>query len=302
MLLSVDVESLIAERPICVGTQNQYRRAVRCYSQFIAQPATRADLVETSVNAWLVSLAPRMSPESVRGRKAGLTAVWNWLAGQHLVDAYNPLRLRRIRVPEKVPQAWSVASVRMLLAGAAAVRGRLACGVSASEWLTAWVWVGYESGLRPSDLLLLRASQVSDSVTLVQHKTGKAHSFRLSAAAQAALRPLIACGREMVFGVPRSTARRWELKLFAAAEVFGFQRRRGQGLGTLRKTHATEVCRADGLSAAALALGHSSGTLIARRHYVQPDAIAPPPAPPRLYHGPEDTGQDPPIAARRTGS
>lgn len=284
-MLSDDVECLIAERPICKGTQDQYRRSVRCYSLFLCKPAKRKHLSEPRVNRWLLSLEGLKEPETIRGRKAGITAIWNWLAERGEIGHYNPNRLRKIKTIEKPPTAWSVDNVRALLAGAADVRGTLRCGIRASVLLNAWVWLGYESGIRPGDILRLSTDKVSDVVTIVQHKTGKPHSFRLSPTALAALQPLMSEDRESVFGLPRSTARRWELALFRAAANHGFTRRKGQALGTLRKTHGTEVCRSSGLEAAASSLGHVSGTEIARRSYVQPDAIATPPQPPSLSNG-----------------
>jgi integrase len=290
-MLTKDVEDLICERPICVGTQNQYRRSVKCYSTFLGEPAQRTHLVEQIVNRWLISLEGTKAPETIRGRKSGITALWNWLAELGQVSHYNPNRLRRIKLEEKPPVAWSIKNVQALLAGAAEVQGTLDCGLKASELLTAWVWIGYESGLRPGDILRIRVEQLGDRVAIVQHKTRKPHCFKLSDQALAALQPLLQDGRDQAFGLPRSTARRWELKLFEAAEKFGFTRRRGQALGTLRKTHGTEVCRESGLTAAAQSLGHVSGTLIARRSYVQPDAIEDPPAPPSLNHGSKRIGQ-----------
>jgi integrase len=284
MHLISDCEAMIASRTICVGTQNQYRRAIRCYSEYLHHAAQRVDLLETQVNQWLCSLVDRASPETIRGRKAGITAIWNWLAGQHLVPAYNPNLLRRIDLRWKPPRAWAVDDVRILIAAAAQVRGQLASGVPAADLLTAWIWLGYESGLRPSDIQRLQVNQLGECVAICQHKTGQPHVFRLSPTAVAALSVVVQSGRDTVFGLPRSTMRRWELKLFAQAELMGFKRLPRQGLGTLRKTHGTEVCRHSGLSAASISLGHVSGTLVAKRSYVQPDALAPPPAPPRLDH------------------
>ena len=283
-MLANDVEDLIAERPICKGTQDQYRRAVRCYSAFLDKPAARDHLQEPPVNRWLLSLDGRKAPETIRGRKAGITAVWNWLAGRGLIEHYNQNRLRRIKLPEHVPLAWSVENVRSLLAGAAVVQGRLKSGISAAQMLTAWVWIGYEGGIRPSDVMELRCDMMASVVHLVQHKTGKLHSFGLSEHAIRAIEPLLVPGQDKLFGLNRSAARRWELKLYEAAEQFGFSRRKGQGIGTLRKTHGTEVCRRSGIDAAAKSLGHVSGTLVAKRSYVQPDAIAVPPPPPSLYN------------------
>lgn len=43
---------------------------------------------------------------------------------------------------------------------------------------------------------------------------------------------------------------------------------KGQGIGTLRKCHATQVNSVHGIAAAAESLGHTSGITIARNHYV----------------------------------
>lgn len=289
-MLIRDVEDLIAERPICLGTQNQYRRSVRCYSRFLAKPAERSDLKEPVVNRWLLSLEGIKEPETIKGRKAGITAVWNWLAKQGEVDHYNPLRLRKINLPEKVPVAWSVANVKALLAGAGDVVGQLQCGLAAADFLVAWVWLAFESGIRPSDARLLRVDQIDRMVTIVQHKTGKLHSFRLSPHAIAALQRCCISGRDLLFGLPKSTSRRWELILFKAAEKHGFTRHKGQALGTLRKTHGTEVCRRFGLEAAARSLGHVSGVQVARRSYVDPTAYPAPLEPPSLHDGHDSAG------------
>lgn len=289
MLIS-DVEDLIAERPICLGTQNQYRRSVRCYSSFLEKPAERTDLIEPVVNRWLLSLEGTKEPETIKGRKAGITAIWNWLAKQGEVGHYNPLRLRKIKLPEKVPVAWSVENVRALLGGAGEVSGTLRSGLAASDFLTAWVWLAFESGIRPSDARLLRVDQIGQVVTIIQHKTGKLHSFQLSSHAIAALQRCCLSGHDRLFGLPKSTARRWELLLFKAAEKHGFTRQPGQALGTLRKTHGTEVCRRFGLEAAARSLGHVSGVQVARRSYVDPTAYPAPLEPPSLHDGNEAAG------------
>lgn len=288
-MLLVDVETLIAERPICNGTQNQYRRSVRCYSDFLGLPADREHLQELPVNRWLKSLDGRKSPPTIRGRKAGITAIWNWLAETGSVPHYNPNRLRRINVPQKAPRAWSVQNVQALLRGADDVAGELRCGLNAADMLRAWIWIGYESGIRPGDILALASDQIGNRVTITQHKTGKLHTFTLSPAAMDAIARIARPGEQELFGVPRSTARRWEAKLFEAAAKYGFVRRKGQGLGTLRKAHGTEVARTSGIEAAAQSLGHVSGTLIARQSYVEPDALRDPPRPPSLSHARPDS-------------
>jgi integrase len=294
-----DVEAMIAERDICPLTAEQYRRSVRGYSTYLGEPARRAHLLEREINRWLAALGELKASQTVRGYKAGITAVWNWLSEQHDWPAYNPNRLRRIKRIAKPPVAWALSDVRKLLDAAQHVEGRLSCGRLASEVLTAWIWVGYESGLRRSDVLRLEVDQIADCVSVVQHKTNNPHTFRLSDTALAAVRQILIPGRNAVFGISPSAARRIEEKLFAEAKRYGFQRRPRQGLGTLRKTHGTEVCRANGLAAAAQSLGHISGTMTARQSYVAPDAIASPPPPPRLIDDERRDNRAGPRAPRR---
>lgn len=282
--LSLDVEDLISERPLCTGTQNQYRRSVKCFSNYLARPAIRCDLQEQIVNRWLTTIENTMKPETVRGRKAGITAIWNWLADRGCLPGYNPNRLRKVRRSISVPRAWTADNVRLLLKAAKSVPGNLQTGLNASDFLSAWIWLAYETGLRPGDIRHLKKSDLQGNIlTIIQHKTGRPHSCRISPEAAAALFPLMKSPGEYLFGIRRSTMRRWELMLFREAGRIGFVRCPGQGLGTLRKTHATELCRISDAGTAALSLGHVSGCTIAIRHYIQPDAIALPESPPKLF-------------------
>jgi len=281
--LAEDIENLIAQRDICRDTANQYRKAIACFSEFLKRPAKRRDLTEKNVNEWLACLLPKFSPETVRNRKGGITAVWNWLAANDQVSSYNPNKMRNIRVPEHVPSAWSLDQVRLLLSAAASVKGFLRCGLKASDMLRAWVLLAYETGLRTGDILRLTCDSIQgNQVFIVQHKTQRPHVARITDHTLEAIEPLLKLRRKHLFGFPRATARRWELHLFTQAEGLGFRRRYRQGLGTLRKTHGTEVCRISDLNAAAISLGHVSGSMIARRHYVQPDALGLPVSPPQL--------------------
>jgi integrase len=283
-MLLVDVENMLLERPVDPATGANYRRSVRFFGDHLERPAERSDLREPIVNRFLASVAAVRSSATVLGHKRSLTAVWNWLAEQRLVDDYHARRLRRVSLVTPPPRAWSLDQIRQLLEAAGQLPGQLAHGCTAAQLMTAWVLVGYETGLRPSDLRVLRPADIAGGViTLTQHKTNRPHVCTLSPLALEALRPLLATGSATVFPPRKTTMRRWELRLFKFAEKFGFVRLEGQALGTLRKTNATEVCRRDGLDAAARSLGHVSGSGIAKRYYVAPDAIATTPTPPALY-------------------
>lgn len=285
-MLIDDLNALTSERQLDHGTEANYRRAIRNYSTFLGHPALRADLTEAQVNAWLKHLETQYKPPTVIGHKRGITVLWNWLASRNEVPHYNQNRMRRIRVPRKPPVAWSIQNVIALLKAAQQMPGKLRCGIKLSDLMTAWVSVAYETGMRPKDMMLLTFSSiVQNRVFIVQHKTQQPHMCSLSKPTMDAIERLRREGTDAVFGIPKSTMRAHEVRLFELAKTFGFDRRKGQSVGTLSKTHGTEIAREHGLEAAAHSLGHISGTNIARDHYVQPDALAMPPAPPEIDYG-----------------
>lgn len=273
-LLADDVRDYVAFASIERITAEQYKRSVKCFSEHLQRPATREDLREPLVNRWLSDLSSRLSAFTVLGRKRGITPVWNWLAGLGLVPWYNSRALKKTKAPYPPVQAWSTHQVAALLRGADALSGSLTNGIAARDLMRAYVMVAYETGFRPSDMHRLRWSQLQgDRLLVVQHKTKKSHAKVLSADTIALLAPLRRKPSDTIFVLGKGGIRRWELLLFAEAAKHGFERQRGQACGTLRKTHGTEVCRVEGLPAAATSLGHVDGIRVARQSYCQADAI-----------------------------
>jgi integrase len=272
MLLSHLLLELVAERPVASITESQYDRAVRCFSKFLNRPATVEDLVPLLVNQWLAEVAKRSKPRTVLGRKRGLTPIWNYATDRGLAPAYDSRRLRRVSVPHSIVSAWSIDQVTALFKAAKILPGRTASGIPAALLMTAVCGLAYETGVRPSDWRGLQWQDVDLDrrlVSFVQHKTGKPHTAAFSHVTAAALLELRRYGCASVVPVSMPAIRRWESVLFRTAEnLFGFSKRKGQALGTLRKSHATAVYLSHGELAAALSLGHVSGTAVARRHYI----------------------------------
>jgi len=302
MLLSGWMDELVLERTIDKQTEANYRRSILRYSQWLGHAATVSDLVEIQINRWLKSMEDSKASRTVLGHKRAITVLWNWLADRNLVKRYEMQRLRKIKVEQVIPVAWTLPNVKLLLDAAETLPGSTSCGVQASDLMRALILVAYESGCRPSDLRALRVDAIQGSrVTIVQHKTSVMHSFGLSRHALDALGRVIRPNATYVFPASRNTIRRWELRLFSAAEKLGFSRRKGQALGTLRKTHGTEVCRSQGLEVAARSLGHISGTAIAKNHYVAPDALPQPSAPPALINELSNPKRTKPLPSDRHG-
>ena len=143
-------------------------------------------------------------------------------------------------------------------------------GLPVRDYFRALLLTAYDTGLRPSDLFRLRWGQFSRhtrSIMLIQHKTRQtAHRFSWRRNDRAIEK--IRDGRELLFPLTWGGIRRWMERIFEGAAKKGFVRLPGKNLGTLRKTNATEIYITDGEAAAAESLGHTSGTRIVRRHYI----------------------------------
>lgn len=285
MELTAALAQMLIENEVERITAEQYQRSVRSFNAWIGKQATVTDLTIENVNAWILSLVELgKSPKSVRNYRVGLTRVWNYLTQIGLSSGYIAKRLRQPKLVLKTPEAWSQSNVSALLRACDHLEGTTREGIPASALLRAWILIGYSTGFRPIDLRLLKWSQIdfaTGSISIIQHKTGNAHVGRFDVAGANALQDIRNPIREGIF--PSKTAMgRWQKKLFKLAVTYGFARKKGQGLGTLRKSHGTEVARLHGLNAAAESLGHVSGSAIARLHYVQPDALRPGTLPPSL--------------------
>jgi integrase len=277
MLLVDLLGQLVAERAISPITVAQYRRAVSRFTEFLCRSATIADLNYQQVNAYLLWLETiGQSPCSIRNHRIGIICIWNYAVfPAELVPQFMTRRIRNPRLNRRPVAAWSVDSVQQLLRTTSQVSGKLRCGIPASLVLQLLIRLGTETGLRPSDLRLLQWHQIdlkNQTIQLTQHKTGGAIAVCISDDTAMLLAALKKYCLPQVLPIGKSGIRKWEAKLYQLAAAIGFVRRPGQGLGTLRKTHATEVYRTHGIAAASESLGHRSGTKIARDHYI--DATA----------------------------
>jgi len=254
-------------------TFDQYRRCVARFAAYLGRPPTVEHLNLEECNAFLrwLPVTYGIGPQSVKNYRTALLRVWNYAGDVGLAKHPHARRLRMPRVPQRRVQAWSRSNIGALLAAASTLPGRLRNGISAADFLVAWILVGYDTGLRPGDLRLLDWPDVdldSGTISLTQHKTGQLHGCRIGEAATAALLTLAGYALAPVFPLDKSGVYRWERILYQHAAGAGFRRRTRQGIGTLRKSHATEIYRLYGLSAASESLGHSGSTQTARNHYI----------------------------------
>jgi integrase len=229
-------------------------------------------LTFTQVNLFLVKLKDSgITGTTISNYKRAIVRIWNAAVDAELCLPFNPRQLRTPRIQRRPVRSWSLSQVVMLSNAAAMTPGVLQCGILIADLLAAWIRFGYDTGLRPSDLRILRWSDLditAGTATITQHKTHRPHVARFSAEASRRLLRIEDPARELVFPLTKGGMRRLELILYRYAAGLGFRRIKGQGLGTLRKTHATQIYESEGEHAAAESLGHVGGTRTVRTHYI----------------------------------
>lgn len=186
------LETYIAERDLSPDYVRMFAMRVRAYSDYCGRNATLDDLQPAKFNKWLTMLQGRdIHANTVCGYRAAVRSLWNSAYEAELIDT-PPLRLKRIKRPLHVVEAFNHGELTAILAEAEKVRGYLPNGVRASDMWRAIILLAYSTGLRRGDMLRLKRSQIRDdgSATVVQNKTGYQVRVKLSAEALAAIKKL----------------------------------------------------------------------------------------------------------------
>lgn len=279
VLLAQVLEDLLLERPLKKITSDHYRLVVREYSAFLKRPAAQADLNHRSVNEWLRSLEGKLAPKTIRGRWLGMSSVWNYAAEIYGIDPPHPRRVRRVKIPAPNPTIWMEDEAASLVAAARRLKGRIK-GIDAAHLITAFVLVDYFTGLRRSDVLMLRFDQIGldNGCRSMQSKTLQPTIHWLDPVAMAAVDKIRLPHRELIFPFRKSCLGRWWKKLLIEA---GLPIGRREGPQKLRRTSATAVAVEHGMDAAEQHLGHKTRGLAAK-HYVPQWALQKKRMPPPL--------------------
>jgi len=176
------------------------------FERWAGGPVPLEQLDEASVSAWLRDYSATVKPATVRSKKNQILALWRAAADDGLCEEPSARRVRRVRVPAQVVTAWTREEVEQLLRAAAGLPRRHRCGLSRAAWFDLAIRVAWDSGLRWGDLVALRVDAVRpDGTTVVQSKTGRVVTFRLSPTTLEALAAtLAACPRTLVCPWPAS--------------------------------------------------------------------------------------------------
>lgn len=261
MLLADLLDVYLSEReasPRYIESLNRTVRRAREYGLL-----DTSQLIPEKANEFLSRL-PLAAVTRANIRRELLT-LWRF-AFEHSYTDIAPLRVCRIKATPQPPRAWSLDTLRRLLAAAEQdVRpvSRRCSGLLWREILPCWIVVGYDTGLRFSDLLHLNHGNiVNGCVICTAQKTGKYTVRAISSAGLQYVHRLIdksPDGTLFRWAVPRRRILRKWRDFLREQGVVGSSR-------WLRRSGATYV-EMNRAGEAQKFLGHSNASL-AMRHYL----------------------------------
>jgi len=258
------------ERDVSNTYIEQIRGSLNLFGRFLGHVPTTEDLTDDAVNRWLVVLNHgNRSPWTVAKHRRHVLVLWHGAFNSEFVQR-PPLRVRKVRVPYKPPEALSHLEVTRLLAACDTLKSHFrGSKVQRRPYFRSLILGLWDTGLRLGDLMVVRRDQIAADGTfrIIQRKTrrGLLKAFRPTTleAMNASFPPQ----RELVWPLWGRTAafhRAFKLLVIAAGLPPHITTR------WIRRAAASYVERDNpGCGAATRFLGHQSPELAAR-HYIDP--------------------------------
>jgi integrase len=254
------------------SSAEQMRYSLRSFEKFIGKPPMIADLTETTVLRWLHARLQECKPTTVKRERGDILTLWRFChkIGHHPLPAPE---IDPIKVPKRIPRAFSVNDLERVLAVTRRLRGTMrGFPLERRHWYTSLVLFAYDTGARLSAILGVPPRDVNMgeryALLEVEHsKTGIEQMCNLSDQTVAAIAPIYDPHRELVWPYPWHKRRLW-LDLKEICDAAGVLLLKGEGFHILRKTHATYSVKTHGWQRAQADLGHTAEQMT--RRYVDP--------------------------------
>lgn len=234
----------------------------------------------STANDFLASL--RLAATTRSNIRRELCTLWRFAYDREWTQEY-PARVRRIRPQYAPPVAWTLQQLDYMLTQAEKDRMFVSSRVNLRrcEVLPAWIGIGYDTGIRFTDIHLLHARHFRNGcIAIVCNKTRKPLVRKLSRGTLAAVARLLAKS-------PDGSLFRWAItrrRAFLMWRDFLDQHALGGSSKWLRRTVATQVHKKK-RGAATEFLQHSQENL-AMRHYIDQTQLDQPMIPPSFRRKP----------------
>lgn len=269
---------------------NRPKVRARLQAEGPIEPTTR-HLRRKLILAFLRWYGKQVQPATVANKRKDLVALWGYAYDEGMLrrPAY---RIKRPRVPEKVPEGWNEEELRRILAACDTLpiskfdrtRGRLGNGVPLGKYFRAFALCYLATGLRLSAMLMVRRVDVRTDLTFTARwqtqKTWCEEQKQLTPEAWAAIKSLGDHEFCLPYGQTKNQRRKviwptWKRILRAA----GLDDSRGTGPQQLRRTAASFKEKQQPGSGEKF-LNHKTPGLARRRYFVprivQQNVVAPP--------------------------
>jgi integrase len=129
-----------------------------------------SDLTELTVARFLTDRSKSVAPATTAKDRSQLRAIWEMAARRGMVSTWPTIK--RIVVPERIPEAWLTDDMRRIFDAIAAERGAIS-SIPASMWWRAIVMLNYETGERCGALLALKWQDVGPEGVVFRAETRK---------------------------------------------------------------------------------------------------------------------------------
>ena len=264
------LETLRQSRALDAETFANYRRATEKFGNFIGRSGSLNDLEIVSINRWIEYLETQYKLTTVKNIRRDFLVVWHFAADQGLCSDPPIRKIRKVKPPKPMPEAWPASWVPRLIRGAESLVGCLKCGTPYSTYAAAMFRFLADTLLRPKDCRLVKWDCIrpDGSIVLTQNKTKRVVVRRLQPSTMKALGKMPRPGCE-VFWLSKTQSERLVRMTFHAAKIC---KPKGQSIGHFRHTGGTEIFKKLGSDAAREALGHTPDSRIFEIHYLDPTA------------------------------
>lgn len=203
-----------ARLDLSAGHLRQIGIGVNALGHWLGRTAEVADLTEGGLLGFLRHYRGSRAAATTNSRRRDLMALWRFAYRKGLTRV-DPTRAEvpRAREPKRLPEAWTRAEVRLMVAHSRTLPGFIA-GIQYGSWMSSLILAIWDTSERISALLSTESSDVSlaDQYLLVRahrHKTGQERLFWLSDETCAAIAGHFCPHRKLLWPWPYSRRHLW---------------------------------------------------------------------------------------------
>lgn len=274
-------DSYSLEKSLRPSSAKQVELSLAALDRWHGSPVLVQELCDPLANRFIIHQLELLAPKTVKRQRGDILAVWRYAAEEHKL-CEPPKRVRPVKVPKTIPDAWTAEEYGRIIEAAQNIPGVYPCGIRRADWWELFAGAKYDTALRLSDVLSLPVDVARmESFAVMQDKTQEMLIKRLSERTKEVARRTLHVDRELLLPWSYRRETLWEHWRKFVLVPAGLPVGRREGPQKMRRTSASHLERVHP-GAAQMHLGHRTPGLAAK-HYIDPRiAAAEVPLPPAL--------------------